>query len=237
MTDAPNLHRLERRLRHLPWLASRSVDHDIALGGGGGIRIAPGSKPPPGVDLDAIDRVRGRQQPQLLARLSQCVRVVCEEYDRRTLPDPGPEGEESWASECGWLVATLPTWSTDPWCLEWIGGEVDTIHRILTEAIERLDGWKACGTCGGKITTHLSDTLATIECPECERVIAMRERRLVTTPEAADALGISEAGIWQRVHRGQLTPAGRQGRHHVFDVIDLEEARRKLGLPKVERWC
>lgn len=228
-------------LRHLPTLAYQSAQRTIeaTYGGsdGSGVRTAPGSKPPAGVDLDRVDLDRGRQWPHLLARLGQCVRVVCEECP--SVLDAGPElcveGAETWAGECQWLLATMATWERDDWTREWIGTEVAAITRKLRHKVERrprenaTDGLVArrCAVCGGTIEAYTSETVAVAECRACDRVIAMRERVRVTTAEAAVRLGITPDGVRMRVMRGKLT---READGLIVGA-ELDWARAKLGLP------
>lgn len=44
---------------------------------------------------------------------------------------------------------------------------------------------------------------------------------LLDTATAAAAAGVTPATIRQWVHRGRLHPAGRLGRAHAFDIIDI----------------
>lgn len=174
-------------LAALPRLAAASVPRKTAgRGGGDGIRTAPTSTPPPGVDLDAIDVSHGKQHPHLLARLSQCVRVVVEEHPvSYVLPLLAEEAEVSWASECGWLVATADWWQTDEWCTQWIGAEVEGIHRTLWRLTEAQVDRLACSVCGVRLDAYTTDALMVATCPSCEAVVGMRPR--LTDRQRADA--------------------------------------------------
>lgn len=169
---------LMHQIGALPRLAADSIAIDRPNPQGERRGDRPGSKPPPGVDLDRIDLHRGREKPALLARLSACIRLVCEECDRRLLPDLDPEGHESWSGEAQWLIATMAHWTRDTWCLEWITAEVAAITRKLTKAKARTVDYSAmkCPTCGGKITPHTTDVLIVAQCGHCERVIGMAPR-------------------------------------------------------------
>lgn len=225
-------------LAALPRLAAASVPRNQGrTGGGDGIRTAPGSKPPPGVDLDAIDVSHGRQHPHLLARLSGCVRAVVEERRRADLWHPEPVAEEdvSWATEVQYLLDTADWWTADSWCVEWIGTEVAAIHRKLGGKLERRlpDGTRRCSVCGEELLLRTTRTLAWAECDKCARVVAMGERVTLTTKQAADVLGITPEGVRKRVERGQLarTDDGKVA----GDALDW--ARRKLGLPTAGEAC
>lgn len=233
--------RLSRHLAELPGLAARTAPtpRDRADRGSTDarfIRPTAGPRLPPGLDLAAIDRDLHRQHSaDQLARLGQCVRVVAEECDAetwRTFPALAVEGEETWASETGWLLATIGWWTTDQWCSEWITTEVEAIRATLIERVERANGWTKCALCGGTVESWSSETLDVAECKRCERVVSMRERQVLTTSEAAEALGISASAVRLYVSRGQLHRAGRRGKHALVAVPDgLDWARVKLGLP------
>lgn len=233
-----------QHLAELPGLAARTAptprDRDDHNGSDARfIRPVAGPRLPPGLDLAAIDRDLHRQHSaDQLAKLGQCIRVVAEECDAETwrgFPDLTIEGEETWDSETSWLLATMSWWTTDAWCCEWIGTEVETIRATLIERIERASGWTTCALCGTALETHEIETLVTIECPACDRVASMRERQVLTTSEAAEALGISASAVRLYVSRGQLHRAGRRGKHALVAVPDgLDWARVKLGLPTHE---
>lgn len=174
-------------LAALPRLAAASAPRNRRTPAGDGIRTAPGSKPPPGVDLDAIDMSHGRQHPHLLARLSGCVRAVVEERRRADLWHPEPVAEEdvSWATEVQYLLDTADWWTAESWCAEWVTTEVGVIHGKLTRKAEELVDSTKCPTCGGRVVAHTTDTLMVAQCPECERVVGMRER--MTPRQRADA--------------------------------------------------
>ena len=231
---------LSQHLAELPGLAARTAPtpRDRADRGSSDarfIRPTAGPRLPPGLDLAAIDRDLHRQHStDLLARLGQCIRVVAEECDAETwrgFPDLTIEGEETWDSETSWLLATMSWWTTDAWCCEWIGTEVETIRATLVERIERASGWTTCALCGTKITTYSTETLDVAECRHCDRVVSMREREALTTAEAARRLGISEAAVRKRIERGELRKVGRRGKQSLVTPTDgLDWARRKLGL-------
>lgn len=169
-----------------------------------------------------------------LARLGNCIRAICEKAGdlRWSFPDLEPEDRVTWDSETSWLLATMSWWTTDAWCCEWITAEVEAIRAKLVERIERASGWTTCALCGTALETHEIETLVTIECPACDRVASMRERQVLTTSEAAEALGVSASAIRLYVSRGQLHRAGRRGRQALVAVPDgLDWARAKLGLP------
>ena len=183
-----NLDLIANQLRALPRLAQEAAQRTIDVSHNSdesGIRTAPTSRMPPGVNLDRIDLDRGREWPALLAQLGQCIRVVCQECPD-VFPD-GPqlsvEGRETWAGECTWLLATMHTWRKSGWCVEWIGTEVATIHRKLAGKIERKPTRDAanrmvhtCSVCGGTIEAYATEAIAVAECGQCERIIAMRAR-------------------------------------------------------------
>ncbi len=231
--------RIARHLAELPGLAARTArtgtsDHDPAPGGAPArfVRPLPGSRVPPGVDLGAVDASPNREQSRdQLTRLSQCVRVVCEEAGdlRWTWPDPSANDRVTWIGETRWLLATASWWTTDDWCLEWITTEVEQIRGVLIERIDRATG--RCAICGETITSYATETLDVAECRHCDRVVSMREREALTTAEAARRLGISESAVRSRIQRGDLRKVGRRGKTSLVAPADgLDWARRKLGL-------
>lgn len=229
----------ERHLAELPGLAARTAptatDRDPRGGGDPARFVRPDAGPrlPPGLDLAAVDRDLDRQgSVDQLTRLSQCVRVVCEEAGdlRWTWPDPTANDRITWAGEVRWLLATASWWTTDPWCSEWIDGEVESIRGVLIERIDRATG--RCAICGEAITSYATEVLDVAECRQCDRVVSMREREALTTAEAARRLGISEEAVQKRVERGRLRKVGRRGKTSLIAPIDgLDWAREKLGLP------
>jgi hypothetical protein len=180
-------------LAALPRLAAQAAPRHTGRGGdSAGVRTAPGSKPPPGVDLDAIDVSNGRQHPALLERLAQCVRVVWEEHPSRHLLPPVAVGDEvTWASESAWLLETADWWMTDAWCVEWIERELlqpvrpKGILVRLSAMIEAQADRFVCQVCGVRLEAHATDTLMVAMCPACERVAGMRPR--LTERQRADA--------------------------------------------------
>lgn len=175
---------MAEHLRGLPALArtaaQRSIEATYGGSDGSGIRTAPGSKEPPGVNLDRAVLERDRQWPRLLARLGQCVRVVREECPIvwTTGPEAASEGSETWVGECSWLIATLPDWYPDDWTREYVATEVHDIRRKLGAKAERpdADGLRRCSICGTELVAYSTATLDVAECLQCERVIGMRER-------------------------------------------------------------
>ena len=229
-----------QHLAELPGLAARTAptpaddDDRPARGGDYGPIARPHAGPrlPPGLDLAAVDRDLDRQgSTDQLTRLSQCVRVVCEEAGdlRWTWPDPSANDRVTWTGEVRWLLATASWWTTDDWCSEWITGEVEQIRGVLIERIDRATG--RCALCGETITSYATETLDVAECRHCDRVVSMRERQALTTAEAARRLGISESAVRSRIQRGDLRKVGRRGKTSLVAPADgLDWARRKLGL-------
>lgn len=231
--------RLSQHLAELPGLAARTAPTPRDRDDRGGsdarfIRPAAGPRLPPGLDLAAIDRELHRQHSaDQLAKLSQCVRAVCEEGGdlRWTWPELAAEDRVTWTTETDWLLATMDWWITDAWCSEWINTEVEQIRATLIERIERASGWTRCALCGEEITTYSTETLDVAECHHCDRVVSMREREALTTAEAARRLGISEAAVRKRIERDELRKVGRRGKQSLVTPTDgLDWARRKLGL-------
>lgn len=234
------IQRIVRHLAELPGLAARTAPTTTDRAGSRGgdtarfVRPDAGPKLPPGLDLAAVDRDLDRQHSaDQLARLSQCVRVVCEEAGelRWTWPEPSANDRVTWAGETRWLLATASWWTTDPWCSEWVTAEIESIRGVLIERIEKATGWTRCALCGAEITTYSTEVLDVAECQHCDRVVSMRERQALTTAEAARRLGISEAAVRKRIERGNLRKVGRRGKQTLVTPIDgLDWAREKLGL-------
>ena len=214
-----------QQLHELPDLAAQAVPHATGRrGGGDGIRTAPGSKPPPGVDLDAIDVSHGRQHPHLLARLSGCVRAVVEERRRADLWHPEPVAEEdvSWASEVQYLLDTADWWTAESWCTEWIATEVGVIHGKLTRKAEELVDSTKCPTCGGPVTAHTTDTLMVAQCEPCQRVLGMRPRKLLTTRQAAERHGVTPQAIRTLEYRGRVLKVAVIEGTSVYDETHID---------------
>ena len=229
--------KVEQHLAELPGLAARTAptatDRDPRGGGEPARYVRPDAGPrlPPGLDLAAVDRDLDRQgSTDQLTRLSGCVRVVCEEAgDLRWTHFPDLAVEATWNSEARWLLATAHWWTTDDWCSEWIGGEVESIRGVLIERIDRATG--RCAICGETITSYATEVLDVAECQRCDRVVSMRERQALTTAEAARRLGISESAVRSRIQRGDLRKVGRRGKTSLVAPADgLDWAREKLGL-------
>lgn len=180
-------------LAALPRLAAQAAPRQAGSSDpADGIHTAPGSKPPPGVDLDAIDVSRGRQHPALLERLSQCVRTVWEEHPaRHQLPLMAVGDEVTWASESAWLLDTADWWTTDPWCVEWIERELFNrakpkgILVRLSAMIEAQVDRFVCQVCGVRLEAHTTDALIVALCDRCDAVAGMRPR--LTERQRADA--------------------------------------------------
>ena len=167
---------VEQDLARLPQLAARSTGQPATTAR---LRSAAhGSRLPHGVNLDGIDLQRGREQPALLARLSQCVRVVCEEMPVDVYgdtPELSVEGRETWAGETDWLLATAHWWLTDDWTRQWITTEIDTIRRKLIRRLGHILGRHLCPVCAQQVDCNRMATLVIVECRHCDTVIAMRE--------------------------------------------------------------
>lgn len=221
---------LAEQIRHLPKLAHDAAQHSIATTHGGsdgtGIRTAPGSKVPPGVDLDRLDLGRGRQWPHLLVRVGQCIRVVLEECPglRDTGPDLAPEGSETWAGECSWLLATMGTWWDDDWTRSFVESEVTAVGRKLRGKVERpdVDGRRRCSVCGSELVAYSSSTVDVAECRECERVVGMRARTLLTTREAAERHGVTPQSIRTLEYRGRVLKVAVIDGTSVYDQRDID---------------
>ena len=214
-----------QQLHELPDLAAQAAPHATGRrGGGDGIRTAPGSKPPPGVDLDAIDVSHGRQHPHLLARLSGCVRAVVEERRRADLwhPEPVTEEDVSWASEVQYLLDTADWWTAESWCAEWIGTEVGVIHGKLTRKAEAIGDASTCPVCGGPVTAHTTDTLMVAQCEPCQRVLGMRPRKLLTTRQAAERHGVTPQAIRTLEYRGRVLKVAVIEGTSVYDETHLD---------------
>lgn len=160
---------LADRLRDLPRLAAATV-----VGGPGGTTVA--SPAPPGVDLTAVDA--GREQPRLLAKVSECIRVVCEEMPRETYlraPDLRPEGKGTWRTETAWLTATMGWWQADDWCAEWITTTEREVRAALIGIVDANSHYRTCGVCGSPIDAHQAGDWAIAQCRSCERIVGAAE--------------------------------------------------------------
>lgn len=65
----------------------------------------------------------------------------------------------------------------------------------------------------------------------------MKERRLLTIPQAADEIGMSRVVLWRHVKKGRLAsiPAGKDGRFRLIDSEELAKFKateRKAGWPE-----
>ena len=64
-------------------------------------------------------------------------------------------------------------------------------------------------------------------------VVIDRPARLVTTGEAARALGVDASTLWRWVQAGIVTPTRRTaGGHYRWDVAELEEQLDEHGRPE-----
>lgn len=169
---------LAERLADLPRLAAQTV-----VGGPGGTTVA--SAAPPGTDLRAVDA--GREQPKLLARLCECVRVVAREEMPADVFDRAPERAEvpTWASESGWLVATMGWWQGDDWCAEWVDTEESRIRSALVAIVDANSHYRTCGVCGAPIEAHEVGDWAIAQCRSCERIVGATETGYQRRIEAA----------------------------------------------------
>ena len=171
--------RLKARLLDLPRLAAATVPD-----GPGGTTVA--SAAPPGVDLRAVDA--GREQPKLLAKLSECIRVVCEEMPRETYlraPDLRPEGKGTWRTETAWLTATMGWWQADDWCAEWITTTEREVRTALVAVVDANSHYRTCGVCGSPIEAHEVGDWAIAQCRSCERIVGATETGYQKRIEAA----------------------------------------------------
>ena len=181
--------RLAERLGDLPRLAAEAGDVDIS-----GSTV--GSQPPPGTDLKVVDA--GREQPHLLARLAECVRVVAREEMPRDVFERAPDRPEvvTWAGESQWLIATMGWWQADDWCAEWVYSEVKVIRHALIGLIEQHNSHRTCGVCAAPVETYQVGDYAYAECPKCERV-----------------LGVQDVGYRERIEKARKMLADRVRQH------------------------
>ena len=181
--------RLAERLADLPRLAAEAGDVDIS-----GSTV--GSQPPPGTDLKVVDA--GREQPHLLARLAECVRVVAREEMPRDVFERAPDRPEvvTWAGESQWLIATMGWWQGDDWCAEWVYSEVKVIRHALIGLIEQHNSHRTCGVCAAPVETYQVGDYAYAECPKCERV-----------------LGVQDVGYRERIEKARQMLADRLRQH------------------------
>lgn len=230
-TDVVDVDLLAKRIGELPELAAASVgvqygDRSVRT------RRAPSSRLPGGVDLGAIDLERGRQQPRQLSRLSMCVRVVVEEMPPAVwgrTPELAVEGSESWMSESGWLLATLPWWRGDPWCVEWVTTEVDHpdtgIRAVLTRAVRALEDptRRTCASCGVRLAAWTSASLMVAECPSCDLVAGVAPRQMVTARQAAARWGVTLRAVQQVVRRKGIAMLGHVEGAPAYDLVRLAD--------------
>ena len=208
------------KLAALPTLAARTTNANSDPGSHVPVKTQPGSKPPPGVNLDAIDNHQGRNHPALLRQLTRCIhmcqsRMTSTEWRQSPDLDPAP----TWTTETRWLITTAPWWVGNQDARDLIITISDDLTSRLTSLWEATVDYKICGACGTPTQERQSDNLALCECPACERVLWMKAR--ITTKQAAAALGITARGVRQQIARGKLDrdPDGR---------ITLDHARTKL---------
>lgn len=170
--------RLKARLLDLPRLAAATVPD-----GPGGTTV--GSPTPPGLNLAAVDA--GREQPKLLARLCECVRVIAREEMPEDVFARAPERAEvpTWASESAWLVATAGWWQADDWCAEWVDTEESRIRAALVAIVDANSHYRTCGVCGAPIEAHEVGDWAIAQCRSCERIVGATETGYQRRIEAA----------------------------------------------------
>lgn len=239
MTDQ----QLTDRLHRLPWLAQQASQPDLQRAARMS-RAIVGHALPRAV-LDVIDELdRGREHPSLLAQLGRCVRNVCEQYDRRLLPDLLPEGLETWQSETAWLIETQPVWDPAPtdddpepdrWCYHWINTHTESIERQLTRKAEAATPETiptACDACGHPLTVTETALLQIAECPECERVAGMREIEGQPIPILAPLVGRPARALQRWAVAGLLKPVSRhkptKARPALYRLADVQRLARMI---------
>lgn len=218
-----DLDQLAAHLGELPALALRAAPEAPRRDGSGG-RRTPSSRLPAGTDIGGIDTAHDRQHAGLLSRLSQCVRVVVEEHPQDYALPPLAE-TATWRSESTWLLATMAWWSTDDWCTEWISTEINgpkgiwaALQRIIAGRVDPAD----CPICGRRADVYTSDALMVAECSDCQRVLGMRPRRLLTTRQAADRHGVLPSSIRKLKLRGRIHEIEVIDGTSVYDAQDLD---------------
>ena len=170
--------RLAERLADLPRLAAEAGNVDIS-----GSTV--GSQPPPGTSLNAVDA--GREQPHLLARLAECVRVIAREEMPRDVFERAPDRPEvvTWAGESQWLIATMGWWQADDWCAEWITTTEREVRAALVAVVDANSHYRTCGVCGSPIDAHEVGDWAIAQCRSCERIVGATETGYQKRIEAA----------------------------------------------------
>ena len=160
------------KLAALPTLAARTTNANSDPGSHVPVKTQPGSKPPPGVNLDAIDNHQGRNHPALLRQLTRCIhmcqsRMTSTEWRQSPDLDPAP----TWTTETRWLITTAPWWVGNQDARDLIITISDDLTSRLTSLWEATVDYKICGACGTPTQERQSDNLALCECPACERVL------------------------------------------------------------------
>lgn len=175
-------------------------------------------------DLEAYDVLRADDKGQL-HRLSRCVRTVLEtmrEQDHDDHPDPGAEA--TWVGECDWLTHTADWWQLDPWCCEWVTGEVDSIWRTLRHAVrEPRRAAFVCPTCGDRATMdgHWLACESGHEVSVRDHAQQLMAREPIGTTDIAAEMGISVDRIYKWRERGLVKPALVVGKAHLWKPWDI----------------
>lgn len=173
-----------------------------------------GSPMPP--EVAAWDMLRP-DESGLLHELTQAVRVVVEDMRAADVWEPEPADRPTWASECGFLVATAHHWQCDPFAHEFVRDATKTVHRALSRWVgEQPPPALACTRCGNPVHRgrHTADGEAqTLACSGCGRIwhpADLAHEATMRTPQPlpviADMLGRSERTLQRWVNAGLIQP-------------------------------
>lgn len=194
-------------------------------------RPPAGSKPP--TDLEAWDTLRVDEKG-MLARLSMCVRMICEELRDADQPWPDLCNPPTWAGECRWLLDTAQWWQAQPWHDD-IDHDLRQVHTALARASRTPQPARLiCPRSGCIWPVHPQSGGSYYEC-EAGHVIdhhaeirRMAQVQEVTLRVIADRTGVPSKTLHRWHKQRLLIHVRKDGREHLFDAADTVERVARL---------